>query len=398
MTTALPATSTVSLSELVEDCGGEIDMTKLPIGDKTLSAKEIIANESQERMGLLIDEKHLEHVEKIAERERAPLYVVGKTTGDAHFSFVQGDGVKPFDLDVAQMFGHSPKTVMVDETVEHHYEDVTYSADHIDEYLNRVLQLEAVACKDWLTNKVDRSVTGKVARQQTQGQIQLPLSDCGVVALDYRGKQGIATALGHAPQAGMADAAAGSVLSVAESLTNIIWAPIATDHDHPYPVQNINLSANWMWPCRSQKGEDARLYAGVQALSDFCCELGLNVPTGKDSLSLSQQYPDGRKIIAPGTVIVTSGAEVSDVKKVVSPVVVNDKNSSLYYIDFSFDEQRLGGSAFAQSLGRIGSDVPTVKNSEYFADCFNAVQELIGKGWIMAGHDVSAGGLITTLL
>jgi phosphoribosylformylglycinamidine synthase len=296
------------------------------------------------------------------------------------------------------MFGHSPKTVMVDETVEHHYEDVTYSADHIDEYLNRVLQLEAVACKDWLTNKVDRSVTGKVARQQTQGQIQLPLSDCGVVALDYRGKQGIATALGHAPQAGMADAAAGSVLSVAESLTNIIWAPIATDHDHPYPVQNINLSANWMWPCRSQKGEDARLYAGVQALSDFCCELGLNVPTGKDSLSLSQQYPDGRKIIAPGTVIVTSGAEVSDVKKVVSPVVVNDKNSSLYYIDFSFDEQRLGGSAFAQSLGRIGSDVPTVKNSEYFADCFNAVQELIGKGWIMAGHDVSAGGLITTLL
>ena len=386
------------LSELVEDCGGKIEMDKLPIGDKTLSAKEIIANESQERMGLLIDEKHLEHVEKIAERERAPLYVVGKTTGDAHFSFVQGDGVKPFDLDVAQMFGHSPKTVMVDETVEHHYEDVTYSADHIDEYLNRVLQLEAVACKDWLTNKVDRSVTGKVARQQTQGQIQLPLSDCGVVALDYRGKQGIATALGHAPQAGMADAAAGSVLSVAESLTNIIWAPIATDHDHPYPVQNINLSANWMWPCRSQKGEDARLYAGVQALSDFCCELGLNVPTGKDSLSLSQQYPDGRKIIAPGTVIVTSGAEVSDVKKVVSPVVVNDKNSSLYYIDFSFDEQRLGGSAFAQSLGRIGSDVPTVKNSEYFADCFNAVQELIGKGWIMAGHDVSAGGLITTLL
>ncbi len=386
------------LSELVEECGGEIDMTKLPIGDKTLSAKEIIANESQERMGLLIDQKHLEHVEKIAERERAPLYVVGKTTGDAHFSFVQGDGVKPFDLDVAQMFGHSPKTIMKDVTVEHHYEDVTYSADKIDEYLDRVLQLEAVACKDWLTNKVDRSVTGKIARQQTQGQIQLPLSDCGVVALDYRGKEGIATALGHAPQAGLADPAAGSVLSVAESLTNIVWAPVATDKDHPYPVQNLNLSANWMWPCRSQKGEDARLYAGVQALSDFCCDLGLNVPTGKDSLSLSQQYPDGKKIIAPGTVIVTAGAEVSDVRKTVSPVMVNDSNSSLYYIDFSFDEQRLGGSAFAQSLGKIGSDVPTVKNSEYFADCFNAIQELIQKGWIMAGHDISAGGLITTLL
>ena len=380
------------LSELVEECGGEIDMTKLPIGDKTLSSKEIIANESQERMGLLIDEKHIEHVQKIAERERAPLYVVGETTGDAHFSFKQGDGVKPFDLDVAQMFGHSPKTIMRDTTVEHKYEDVTYSQDKIEEYLERVLQLEAVACKDWLTNKVDRSVTGKIARQQCQGEIQLPLSDCGVVALDYRGRKGIATALGHAPQAGLADPAAGSVLSVAEALTNIVWAPLSEGLD------SISLSANWMWPCRSQEGEDARLYAGVKALSDFCCDLHINVPTGKDSLSLTQQYPNGEKIISPGTVIVSAGGEVSDVRQVVTPVVRNDKHASLYHIDFSFDEQRLGGSAFAQSLGKIGNDVPTVKNAEYFADTFNAVQELIKKGWVMAGHDISAGGLITTLL
>lgn len=380
------------LSELVEDCGGEIDMTKLPIGDKTLSAKEIIANESQERMGLLIDERHLDHVKAIAERERAPLYVVGETTGDAHFSFVQADGVKPFDLDVAQMFGHSPKTIMTDETVMRHYEDVTYSADQIDSYINKVLQLEAVACKDWLTNKVDRSVTGKIARQQCQGEIQLPLSDCGVVALDYRGKRGIATALGHAPQAGLASPEAGSVLSVAESLTNIVWAPLEDG------LEGVSLSANWMWPCRAQKGEDARLYAAVEALSDFCCSLHINVPTGKDSLSLTQKYPNGEKIISPGTVIVSAGGEVEDVKKVVSPVLVNDKNSSLYYIDFSFDEQRLGGSAFAQSLGKVGSDVPTVKNPEYFADCFEAIQTLINKGWVMAGHDISAGGLITTLL
>lgn len=380
------------LSELVEDCGGEIDMTKLPIGDKTLSAKEIIANESQERMGLLIDERHLDHVKAIAERERAPLYVVGETTGDAHFSFVQADGVKPFDLDVAQMFGHSPKTIMTDETVTRHYEDVTYSADQIDSYINKVLQLEAVACKDWLTNKVDRSVTGKIARQQCQGEIQLPLSDCGVVALDYRGKRGIATALGHAPQAGLASPEAGSVLSVAESLTNIVWAPLEDG------LEGVSLSANWMWPCRAQKGEDARLYAAVEALSDFCCSLHINVPTGKDSLSLTQKYPNGEKIISPGTVIVSAGGEVKDVRNVVSPVLVNSKNSSLYYIDFSFDDQRLGGSAFAQSLGKVGSDVPTVKNPEYFADCFEAIQTLIKKGWVMAGHDISAGGLITTLL
>ena len=380
------------LSELVEECGGEIDMSKLPIGDKTLSAKEIIANESQERMGLLIDEKHIEHVRRIAERERAPLYVVGETTDDAHFSFVQADGVKPFDLDVAQMFGHSPKTIMRDETVERTYEDVAYSETNLDEYVSRVLQLEAVACKDWLTNKVDRSVTGKIARQQCQGQIQLPLSDCGVVALDYRGHKGIATALGHAPQAGLASPEAGSVLSVAEALTNLVWAPMADG------MKSISLSANWMWPCRSQKGEDARLYTAVQALSDFCCDLHINVPTGKDSLSLSQQYPNGEKIISPGTVIVSAGGEVDDIRKVVSPVLVNDKNSSLYHIDFSFDEQHLGGSAFAQSLGKVGSDVPTVKDADYFADCFNAVQEMIKKGWIMAGHDISAGGLITTLL
>lgn len=380
------------LSELVEECGGQIDMAKLPIGDTTLSAKEIIANESQERMGLLIDQKHLDHVRKIAERERAPMYVVGETTGDAHFSFVQADGVRPFDLDVAQMFGHSPKTVMVDETVVRHYEDATYEVRHLNEYLNNVLQLEAVACKDWLTNKVDRSVTGKIARQQCQGELQLPLSDCGVVALDYRGRKGIATALGHAPQAGLANPAAGSVLSVAESLTNIVWAPLSEGLD------SVSLSANWMWPCRSQKGEDARLYEGVQALSDFCCALQINVPTGKDSLSLSQQYPNGEKIISPGTVIVSAGGEVSDVRKVVSPVVQNNPKTSLYHIDFSFDDLRLGGSAFAQTLKKVGSDVPTVKNPEYFRDAFNAVQQLVEKGLIVAGHDISAGGLITCLL
>ncbi|MBO5812664.1 MAG: phosphoribosylformylglycinamidine synthase, partial [Bacteroidaceae bacterium] len=301
------------LSELVEECGGLIEMDKLPIGDKTLSAKEIVANESQERMGLLIDEKYIGHVQQIAERERAPMYVVGETTGDARFAFQQADGVRPFDLAVSQMFGSSPKTYMVDETVERKYENAKYSEKDLTKYIEDVLQLESVACKDWLTNKVDRSVTGKIARQQCQGKLQLPLSDCGVVALDYRGKKGIATAIGHAPQAALADSAAGSVLAVSEALTNIVFAPLTQG------INSVSLSANWMWPCRSQKGEDARLYKGVKALSDFCIALGVNVPTGKDSLSMTQKYPNGEKIISPGTVIVSSGGEVSDVKKVVSP-------------------------------------------------------------------------------
>jgi phosphoribosylformylglycinamidine synthase len=380
------------LSELVEECGGLIDMSKLPIGDKTLSAKEIIANESQERMGLLIKEEAIEHVRKIAERERAPMYVVGETTGDHRFAFQQADGVRPFDLAVDQMFGSSPKTYMVDKTVERHYEMPKYETSKISEYLANVLQLEAVACKDWLTNKVDRSVTGKIARQQCQGEIQLPLSDCGVVALDYRGVKGIATSLGHAPQAALADPAAGSVLAVSEALTNLVWAPLTDGMDA------ISLSANWMWPCRSQEGEDARLYTAVKALSDFCCALQINVPTGKDSLSMTQKYPDGKKVVSPGTVIVSAGAEVDDVKKVVSPVMVNEPKSAFYHIDFSFDALKLGGSAFAQSLGKVGDEVPCVQDAEYFRDAFLAVQELVHKGLILAGHDISAGGLITTLL
>ena len=380
------------LSELVEDCGGLIDMSQLPIGDKTLSSKEIIANESQERMGLLIQEEALEHVRKIAERERAPMYVVGETTGDHRFAFQQADGVRPFDLAVSQMFGSSPKTYMIDETVERHYQNPEYDITKLDEYINNVLQLEAVACKDWLTNKVDRSVTGRIARQQCQGVLQLPLSDCGVVALDYRGKKGIATAIGHAPQVALADPAKGSIMAVSEALTNVVWAPLNSG------IDGVSLSANWMWPCRSQKGEDARLYTAVKALSDYCQQLGINVPTGKDSLSMTQQYPDGTKVIAPGTVIVSAGAEVDDVRQVVSPVMVNSKNTSLYHIDFSFDQLRLGGSAFAQSLNKVGDDVPTVTDPDYFRDAFNAIQQLIRKGVILAGHDISTGGLITTLL
>ena len=378
------------LSELVEATGGHIDMSKLPIGDPTLSAKEIVGNESQERMGLLMKEEDVARVKRIADRERAPMYVVGETTNDMKFVFEQADGVKPIDIKLEYMFGKPPRTVMTDHTVTESYQPVVYKESELHHYLENVLQLEAVACKDWLTNKVDRSVTGKIARQQCQGELQLPLSDLGAVALDYRGKAGIATSIGHAPQVAMVDPAAGSVMAIAESLTNIVFAPL-TDK-----LESVSLSANWMWPCRNE-GEDARLYTAVQAASDFACSLGINIPTGKDSLSMTQKYGDD-KVIAPGTVIISAGAEVSDIKKIVSPVVAQDKNTSIYYIDFSFDTLKLGGSAFAQALNKLGNEVPTVKDPEYFRDAFNAVQDAIEKRLILAGHDISAGGMITALL
>ncbi|MCM1093020.1 MAG: phosphoribosylformylglycinamidine synthase [Lachnospiraceae bacterium] len=378
-----------ALSELVEATGGKIEIGSLPVGDKTLSAKEIVGNESQERMGMVINEGDIEYVKRIADRERAPFYVVGETTGDDRFVFEQTNGVKPIDLAMADMFGNSPKTIMTDSTVNHTYKDVEYDASKIEDYLRDVLSLEAVACKDWLTNKVDRSVTGKIARQQCQGEIQLPLSDCGVVSLDYKGKAGIATSIGHAPQVALVDSAKGSVMAVAESLTNIVMAPLADG------LKSVSLSANWMWPCKNA-GEDAALYRAVEACSDFACALGINIPTGKDSLSMTQKYGDD-KVFAPGTVIISAAGEVSNVRHTVSPVLQN-KDSHLYYIDFSGDALKLGGSALAQSLNRLGKEVPTVTSPEQFAKTFDAVQKLVKGRAFLAAHDVSAGGLVTTLL
>jgi len=378
------------LSELVEATGGHIDMSKLPVGDPTLSAKEIIGNESQERMGLLMKEKDVERVRRIAERERAPMYVVGQTTDDMKFVFEQQDGVRPIDIKLEYMFGKPPRTIMEDQTVDEAYSPVKYKEADLHRYLENVLQLEAVACKDWLTNKVDRSVTGKIARQQCQGELQLPLSDLGAVALDYRGQAGMATSIGHAPQVALIDPAAGSVMAIAEALTNIVFAPLADG------LTSVSLSANWMWPCRN-KGEDARLYKAVEAASDFACALGINIPTGKDSLSMTQKYGTD-KVFSPGTVIISAAGEVSDIRKIVSPVLLRDKHTYIYYIDFSFDALRLGGSAFAQSLGKVGSEAPTVRDFDYFRDAFNAVQEAIDEGLILAGHDISAGGMITALL
>lgn len=378
------------LSELIEATGGKIDVSKLPVGDPTLSSKEIVGNESQERMGLLIPEEAVDKIERIAQRERSPMYVVGETTNDMKLVFEQADGKRPIDLKLEDFFGKAPKTIMRDDTLEEEYTNPEYDLSKLEDYIKNVLQLEAVACKDWLTNKVDRSVTGKVARQQTQGEIQLPLSDLGAVALDYKGKAGIATSIGHAPQAAMVDPAAGSVLAIAESLTNIIFAPIEDG------LKGISLSANWMWPCKNP-GEDARLYKAVEACSEFACELGVNIPTGKDSLSMTQKYGD-EKVYSPGTVIISAAGEVKNIRKIVSPVLAYIKGTYLYYIDFSFDTFKLGGSAFAQTMNKLGEEVPTVQDTEYFKNAFNAVQELIDRGLILAGHDISAGGLVTTML
>ena len=378
------------LSELVEETGGLIDLDKLPVGDPTLSAKEIIGNESQERMGLVIGTDGLEVLERVAKRERAPMYEVGEVTNDNRFTFEsKSTGEKPMDFALEDMFGSSPKVIMTDSTIERDYKNADYSNADFKKNLDSVLQLEAVASKDWLTNKVDRCVGGKVAKQQCVGPLQLPLNNMGVMALDYLGIEGVATSIGHSPIAALIDSAAASKTAIAESLSNIIWAPIKDG------IKGISLSANWMWPCKNP-GEDARLYKAVESCSDFAISLGINIPTGKDSLSMKQRYPDG-DVISPGTVIISAAGNCTDIKKVVEPVLKKN-GGSIYYINLSQDAHQLGGSSFSQVNSVVGNTAPTINDSDFFVKAFNTIQHLIQDNKITAGHDIGSGGLVTTLL
>ena len=378
------------LSELVEETGGKINLDKLPIGDPTLSAMEIIGNESQERMGLVIGKDDTEFLKRIADRERSPMYEVGDVTDNHQFTFQsEKTGEKPMDLALEDMFGSSPKTILTDVTSQTKYAEIQYDSSKLYHYVASVLKLEAVACKDWLTNKVDRCVGGRVAAQQTVGELQLPLNNVGAMTLDFNGKEGIANAIGHAPASGLISPSAGAKNAIAESLTNLVWAPMADG------LKSVTLSANWMWPCKNP-GEDARLYEAVQAVSDFAIDLGINIPTGKDSLSMAQKYKD-KTVLSPGTVIITSAGNCNEIKKIVEPVLRSDKGS-IIYINLSGDTNKLGGSSFAQILSKLGNEAPTIKDSKQFAKSFNVIQSAIQHEMIVAGHDISAGGLITALL
>lgn len=379
-------------SELLEDTGGTIEINELPVGDPTLSDKEIISNESQERMGIAIGEKDLALLKTVSARERAPMYVVGTATGDQELKFIdKKKNTTPFDLHVNHLFGSSPKTILTDQKQSASFGAITYDLSQFENYLIQVLQLESVACKDWLTNKVDRCVTGKVATQQTCGEIQLPLNNVSVMALDFLSNKGVATGIGHAPAAALINPAAGSRLAIAEALTNIVWAPLT------HGLKGVSLSANWMWPAKN-KGEDGRLYEAVSSVSEFSLALGINVPTGKDSLSMTQKYPDGSVVYSPGTVIISAVAEVEDIRKTVSPAIIHKPGSKILYIDFSKVALTLGGSSFAQIVNLLGNEVPGVADPNYFISCFESIQQLIKQDMILAGHDISAGGIVTALL
>lgn len=380
------------LSELVEDTGGNIHIDQLPVGDPTLSDKEIVGNESQERMGLALPESALENLKKISARERAPFFVVGEATGDMSFKLANKSSAKAaVDWKLSHMFGSSPKTILKDKTLNKKYKPIQADSSNFIGDLEEVLQLEAVACKDWLINKVDRCVTGRVAKQQTCGEIQLPLNNVAVMAMDFKNNKGIATSIGHASIASIADPLKGSQLAITKALTNLVWAPLT------HGLGGVSLSANWMWPTKSA-GENSRLYQAVEAISNYAIDLGINIPTGKDSLSMTQKYGDGKTVDSPGTVIISSVGETSDITKVVSPDIKKRENTELVYIPLSDDQYSLDGTSFGQTKNAIGNSPSAAPNATYFQKAFKVIQELILTDQIIAGHDVAAGGLITSLL
>ena len=378
------------LSELLEETGGEIIIKKLPVGDPTLSEKEIIGNESQERMGLVIKKDNFEKIKKIADRERAPIYHVGEVKENKKLIFKGKSKIDPINLNLDDFFGSSPMTIIKDNLQKIEYDNPKYHSNLIIKYLENVLSLESVACKDWLTNKVDRCVTGRVATQQSVGEIQLPLNNLGVMALDFISNKGIATSVGFSPIVSLADEKIGAEYSILKSLTNIIWAPIRKG------LENISLSANWMWPANNS-GENARLYEAVKSVSDFAISLGVNIPTGKDSLSMTQKYPDGTKVLSPGTVIISAAAETSDIRKVIKPAAIKDFDSEFVFINFC-EGTNLAGSSFYQTLSQIGNNVIQTKDPNSIIKYFKIIQEMIHNDEILSGHDISSGGFITSIL
>ncbi|MGA1826477.1 MAG: phosphoribosylformylglycinamidine synthase [bacterium] len=385
------------LSELLSESGGKIFMDTLPIGDPTLSDMEILGNESQERMAMVVPSSSVDMILKIAEREQCPCFVIGECTGDGRFIFQHGNGERPVDLDFGFLFGKPPKMDVNVSSVQTEFPPVLIPEEDLETQIGKVLRLTKVASKEWLIHKVDRSVTGLVAQQQTVGPCQLPLSNIAVKSMDYTGKYGIAIGIGDRPIPGIVNTEAGARLSVGEALLNIIWAPLEEG------LRSVALSANWMWPAH-QPGEDARLYKAVQALSNLCIELGIPVPTGKDSLSMTQKYADGLVVRSPGTVIVTACGLCNDLIGIVTPDIKNNDDTTIAYIPFQelpeTPSDFLGSGALAQIYNQLGGgeeNVPDITYPRYFKEVFDAVHKLIQEGIILAGHDVSDGGIIIAL-
>ncbi len=379
------------LKELVEKAGGKIEIRRIKLGDPTLSVLKIWIAEYQERCGFLIHPNRIEEFKSICGREKVNCEVLGEVTGDGRFVVHdEKEDSTPVNLNLAKVLGNMPQKTFKDERREGSFKPLELPGGlTVEEALSRVLRNLAVGSKRFLTNKVDRSVTGLIARQQCCGPLQLTVGDVAVIAQSHFGLTGAATSIGEQPIKMLVNPKAGARMAVGEALTNIVWAQISR-------LEDIKCSANWMWAPKLP-GEGAALYDAACAMRDLMVQLGIAVDGGKDSLSMATRVGD-EIVKSPRELVISAYAAVSDITKVVTPDIKNPGHSQLILIDIANQKARLGGSALAQVYGQVGNESPDVDDPEILKRVFYAIQELISEDLILAGHDISDGGLITTIL
>ncbi|XP_025157374.1 phosphoribosylformylglycinamidine synthase isoform X2 [Harpegnathos saltator] len=399
------------LKELVEPAGAVIFTKCFDLGDPTINSLELWGAEYQESNAILCKPEDSNLLMKIAAREKCPINFVGTVTGNGKIIVSEeedcdtskylnnedrsiGNTIKyPVNLELELILGNMPRKVF-NLQKELSYRSLMRLPEGltVSSALDRVLRLPSVASKRYLTNKVDRCVTGLVAQQQCVGPLHTPLADVAVTAISYFSVKGIATSIGEQPIKGLVNAAAGARMTVAEAVSNLVFARISS-------LQDVKCSGNWMWPAKLP-GEGAALYEACTAMCSLMKELGIAIDGGKDSLSMAARV-DQEIVKAPGTLVVSCYAPCPDIRCVVTPDLkapAAGRQGYLFFVDLSCDKSRLGGTALSQVYNQLGDDVPDVESARTLKNAFDATQLLIANDKILAGHDVSDGGLITCLL
>jgi phosphoribosylformylglycinamidine synthase len=375
----------------VENAGGRIDIRKIRVGDPTMSVLEIYVAEYQERNGLLIRPENINEFQAICEREKVNCEVLGSVTGDGRFVVVDGrDNSTPVELELHEVLGNIPQKTFYDQRRQETPGSLDLPDDlTVSDALHNVLRLLSVGSKRFLTNKVDRSVTGLIAQQQCCGPLQATVADVAVMAQSHFGLSGAATAIGEQPVKMLVDPRAGARMAVGEALTNLVWAKIDG-------LNGVKCSANWMWAPKLP-GEGAALYDAACAMRDAMIALGIAVDGGKDSLSMATRVGE-ETVKSPRELVISVYAAMEDITRIVTPDIKGPGETELIFIDLAEGHNRLGGSALGQTLKQIGSEAPDMDNPLLVKKGFHSIQQCIDKGLILAGHDRSDGGLITTLL
>jgi len=378
------------LKELVEHSGGWVEVRNIKVGDPTMSVLEIYVAEYQERNGFLIRSENIERFKAICHREKVNCEVLGEVTGDLRFVLRDSsDDSTPVDIELSELLGNIPQKTFEDVRLDRELTPLTLPDDlSIRDALYDVFRLVSVGSKRFLTNKVDRAVTGLIAQQQCCGPLQLTVADVAVVAQSHFGLTGAATAIGEQSIKMLVNPAAGARMAVGESLTNLVWAQIED-------LSQVKCSANWMWAPKLP-GEGAAIYDAAQGMCDAMMAIGMAVDGGKDSLSMATMV-DNETVKSPRQLVISAYAAMKDLRKVITPDI-KQHGSTLLFIDLGNGHNRLGGTALAQVLGRLGSETPDMDDPALVKGAFLAIQELIDRDLILAGHDRSDGGLITTIL